>query len=155
MKYYGSITNRIEEGRQVGELAVGMGATEMLYSDRHAYTVQKVISPKRVIVTRDKAVRVDDNGMSDCQRYEYTSTPLVEGKREKMCCHPLAGLLNEAGCRCAYKDGTCEGSGCGFYKMHTPTNGTELRLCKGGWKAVGSDAYFALGIREEYFDFSF
>lgn len=60
------------------EVKVGMGATEVLWTDSHAYTVQKVISPKRVIVTRDKVRRIDSNGFSDFQEYEYTPVPLNE-----------------------------------------------------------------------------
>ena len=53
----GSLDNRLYEGNQYGDLVVGMGATEMAYSDRHAYTVQKVISDNRVIVTKDESIR--------------------------------------------------------------------------------------------------
>ena len=35
------------------EPKVGMGATHVLFSDRHAYTVIEVISSKKVIVQRD------------------------------------------------------------------------------------------------------
>jgi len=55
---------------------VGMGATNMLWSDRHAYTVIAVsASGKTIKVQRDKAIRVDGNGMSESQDYTYETDP--------------------------------------------------------------------------------
>ena len=57
---------------------VGMGATYNSYSDRHPLTVINVIKKKNheIIVCReDKAVRVDKNGMSESQEYEYSPNP--------------------------------------------------------------------------------
>lgn len=154
----GSIFNRLYEGKQSGELYVGMGATEMLYSDRHAYTVQRVVSDKRVIVTRDKAERIDGNGASDSQEWSFKSVPLVDGKREKTCCHPFAFIINDAGgkeqaCKQYMEHGTCEG--CPFYKMHKPSNGIVLIKTKRGWKRQGKGTYFALGVRDEFYDYAF
>lgn len=50
---------------------VGMGMTEYLYSDQHAYTVVELVSDSTIRVQRDKATRTDSNGMSDCQSYKY------------------------------------------------------------------------------------
>lgn len=157
-RFYGSLQNRLEEGKQTEAPFVGMGATMCLYSDRHAYTVQKVISPSRVIVTADQSKRTDTNGQSDCQHYEYTSTPLEEGTRCKMCCNSVIARLQAQFpemdvCAIRQQNGTCEG--CEDYKMHTPSNGIELRKTSRGWKVTGQDVYFILGVREEYYDFSF
>lgn len=72
----GSIINRIIESGTPAEPEVGMGATLMLYSDRHAYTVRRVEKSKSgktvtIYVSRDKATRTDDHGMSESQTYEY------------------------------------------------------------------------------------
>lgn len=152
---YGSAVNRFEEGAQIGELEVGMGATEMLYSDRHPWTVQKIISDKRVVVTRDKAKRVDRNGMSDCQEYSYESTPLIEGVTDMHCRHPLCAHFEDGQLECGRRDadGTCRN--CKFWKRHKPTNGKVLVKTKRGWKELGGETYFTLGIREEYYDYSF
>tara|TARA_R110000824_G_scaffold73492_1_gene187147 strand:+ start:154 stop:567 length:414 start_codon:yes stop_codon:yes gene_type:complete len=59
---------------------VGMGATYNSYSDRHPLTVVNVIKKKNheiVVCREDNAVRVDKNGMSECQDYEYS--PNVNG----------------------------------------------------------------------------
>lgn len=52
---------------------VGMGATIVMYSDRYAATITYVGKKGAlVIVKRDHAKRTDDNGMSECQSYEYS-----------------------------------------------------------------------------------
>lgn len=51
---------------------VGQPATVLYWSDRHAATVIAVSkSGYKVTVRECRAVRVDDNGMSDCQSYRY------------------------------------------------------------------------------------
>ena len=69
VKAYGSITNRIMENVK-GDPYVGMGVTMTLWSDRYAGTVIKV-TPYKVTVQRDKAKRIDGNGVSESQTYEY------------------------------------------------------------------------------------
>lgn len=56
--------------------AVGGGATILGWTDRHPGTVVSVSpSGKTAVVREDRAVRVDGNGMSDCQEYRYESDP--------------------------------------------------------------------------------
>lgn len=68
----GSLTNRLLE-RQANEeeIKVGMGATIYWYSDRSACTVIEVLSKCKIIIQRDKAVRVDTKGMSESQEYQF------------------------------------------------------------------------------------
>ena len=146
----GNIYNRMQEGGQFEELHIGMGATKMYYSDREPYTVQKIISDKRVIVTADKYTRVDDRYCSDWQTYEYESTPLHE-EMVTGCTDYVGHILGAE--KCPHNENGCEA--CPFFKEHLRTNGIELRLCKKGWKEVGRDQYYALGIREAYYDYSF
>jgi hypothetical protein len=54
---------------------VGMGTTELCWTDRHAYTVVEVVSDRKIIVQRDTATRSDKDGMSDSQSYTYTPNP--------------------------------------------------------------------------------
>jgi hypothetical protein len=51
------------------------GVTELCYSDRHAYTIIEIRDPKHITVQRDKATRIDKNGMSESQQYEFTPDP--------------------------------------------------------------------------------
>jgi hypothetical protein len=52
-----------------------MGATEICWSDRHAYTIIEVINDKKIVVQQDKATRTDTNGMSDAQSYAFSPDP--------------------------------------------------------------------------------
>ena len=59
---------------------VGMGATIMMYTDRHAATgavldLSGMGDIKCIGIRRDKAIRIDGNGMSTEQRYRYEPNP--------------------------------------------------------------------------------
>ena len=70
---YGSVHNMLFANSKSPEPVVGMGGTICSWTDRHACTVVRVSdSGKTVWVKRDIAVRVDKNGMSECQNYEYS-----------------------------------------------------------------------------------
>lgn len=74
MKWYGSMQNRLEENRMfVDEIKVGTGVTEYSYSDRHPYEVIAVKDQKHVTIRRLDYKRIDNNGMSEVQEYEYIS----------------------------------------------------------------------------------
>lgn len=73
---YGNLINRVMENTTSNKPTVGMGATILGYSDRHAATVVSVSKDgKSVDIQRDTATRTDKNGMSECQDYEYSPTP--------------------------------------------------------------------------------
>jgi len=54
---------------------VGMGATMCGWSDRHAYTVCEVVNPRKCFVQKDRVKRIDSNGMSECQEWDFTPNP--------------------------------------------------------------------------------
>lgn len=70
-----SLINNIMEGSKSEEPKVGMGATELCWTDRHAYTIVEIRSPKRIKVQQDRAIRTDNLGMSDAQQYRYERDP--------------------------------------------------------------------------------
>lgn len=72
MRVFGNITNRIMEMNATSEITVGMGATITMFSDRHACTVI-AFTHNTVNVQMDHATRIDKNGISDCQKYEYSA----------------------------------------------------------------------------------
>lgn len=72
---YGSFHNALYGQTKSQEPQVGMGVTELCYSDRHPYTVVEILSPKRIVVQADKAVRTDKNGFSESQTYSYEQQP--------------------------------------------------------------------------------
>lgn len=55
---------------------IGMGATILSWTDRHPATVIGWDEKKMIVtIQADKYTRVDQNGMSDCQDYEFTADP--------------------------------------------------------------------------------
>ncbi len=68
----GSLINQLMENAKMPVPVVGMGATELCYTDRHAGTIVAVsANGKMVWFKQDIATRTDTNGMSECQTYEY------------------------------------------------------------------------------------
>lgn len=68
----GSLVNYIHGNTVSKTPEVGMGATELRWSDREPLTIHKV-EGKKLWASYDKAERIDDNGMSECQEYEYSN----------------------------------------------------------------------------------
>jgi hypothetical protein len=56
---------------------VGMGATQLLWTDRHPYTIIEVSkSGKQFLMRSDKAIRTDDRGyFTESQSYRYEPDP--------------------------------------------------------------------------------
>jgi hypothetical protein len=71
MRVYGNLMNRIQEAA-FPTPKVGDGATILMFSDRHAATVISVITPSIVVIQEDSVKRIDKNGMSESQTYEYS-----------------------------------------------------------------------------------
>lgn len=68
----GSLINEIYSGMQSADVEIGMGATVLSFTDRHAATVVSISSNgRRIGIKYDKAIRTDDNGTSDSQSYRY------------------------------------------------------------------------------------
>ena len=85
---YGSMVIAI--GNQTRSLRpeVGMGVTELMYSDRHPYTVVAILSLNKIQVKRDIAIRIDKNGCSESQSYTYEMDTQ---------CPPITLFLNKFG----------------------------------------------------------
>lgn len=66
---------------------VGMGGTILMYTDRHAFTIEKVSkSGKTFYFRKDTAIRTDKNGQSENQSYRFernTKNPLCMAKLHK------------------------------------------------------------------------
>ena len=138
IKWQGSILNRLDEHRcykKENEPKIGMGATEYMWTDRHPYSVIQVDKKWKgknfdiVVIQRDDAKRIDNNGMSESQTYEFT--PNIEADVSY-----LRSYTYE-------KDGKT-------WKYYSPVrwNQKSNRWNKGG-RAV------TLGRREKYWDPSF
>lgn len=85
-----SVTNHLLSGTKGAPTpVVGMGATVLMWSDRHAATIVEVQTFKTgtragqvsaVVIQRDHATRTDTNGMSESQA--YTFTPNADAAKE-------------------------------------------------------------------------
>lgn len=71
----GSLINNIYSKSTSPAPEIGMGVTQLCFTDRHPYTIIDVISPREILVQSDSAIRVDNNGMSDSQNWEFQPNP--------------------------------------------------------------------------------
>jgi hypothetical protein len=79
-KETGSLTNHILSRSVIGqpEPQVGMGATILCWTERHAATIIQVWANRKqtyINVQEDHVRRVDKNGMSESQEYEFSPNP--------------------------------------------------------------------------------
>lgn len=70
-RWYGSLQNRLMEDSAMPKPEVGMGVTEMLWSDRSPYEIVEVKDDRHVLIRALDYKRIDNNGFSECQEYEY------------------------------------------------------------------------------------
>lgn len=73
--WYGSINNRIAERSQQPTPVIGMGVTELSYTDCDPWEIIEVKDEKHIVVRELGYERIDKNGMSDCQKYRYFQKP--------------------------------------------------------------------------------
>lgn len=70
---FGSINNYLMSGSNgAPEPQVNMGCTILMYTDRHPTTIVRVSTNKKTIwIKKDKATRLDKNGMNESQEYSF------------------------------------------------------------------------------------
>ena len=77
----GSLINHLYSRQTKGQAdpVVGMGATLLGWTDREGATIVEVTKTKAgawlIAVQEDNAKRIDSNGMSESQEYEYSPNP--------------------------------------------------------------------------------
>lgn len=72
----GSLINLMGDNSAAEDLKVGDGVTLVYWTDRQPFTVIDITkSGKTITIQEDNAERVDSNGMSDAQSYEYSRNP--------------------------------------------------------------------------------
>lgn len=72
-KWFGSLENRLEEGKTYGEIKIGTGVTEMLYSDRNPYEVVEIIDNKHLMIRPMDYKRISGSEQDGSAEYEYFS----------------------------------------------------------------------------------
>lgn len=112
----GSLINHVMSTDRAAEPKIGDGATELMWSDRHACTIVRVVRFKSgtrkgqisaIHVQRDNAICTDGNGMSDAQHYRYERNLEARvdifrvNQRGKFCRNSSQLLIGE---RCEYYD---------------------------------------------------
>lgn len=132
------------------EHITGEGATILHWTDRHAFTVQSVSEDKKtVIIQRCDAKRVDKNGMSESQEYDYSR----HTKETKKLVYKY-GAWREIITRVVFVN----------YDELTPKqrqecfdNNAELKLIPGKTKMTFKYEKVSIlwGERREYYDYSF
>ena len=145
-KWYGSLNNRLEEGRQFcEEIKVGTGVTEYFYSDRHAYEVVEVIDQKHIAIRKydHKAV-----GEPMSNTWELISN-------EK---NPIIKLTKRGNCWYKVKTATIE-------DVESDDIYKGLWLCQNGFdkekiKEKGSQTKYqkmniSIGVADYYYDYEF
>jgi len=75
MQETGSVINMVLGQTKSLKPVVGMGVTEILWSDREPYEVIAVKDDRHITIRKYDYIRTDDNGMSECQEYNYISNP--------------------------------------------------------------------------------
>ena len=71
----GSFINNLMSNSRCAVPEIGMGVTQLCWTDRHPFTMIDIINDKTLVVQADESIRVDNNGMSDSQKYEYKQNP--------------------------------------------------------------------------------
>jgi hypothetical protein len=76
----GNLVNHLHARSVIGQPTpeVGMAATILGGRDRYPATIVEVFKKGKmqyVVVQHDNYKRIDENGMSECQEYEYTANP--------------------------------------------------------------------------------
>ena len=74
----GSVTNHLFSRASFTMPEVGMGATLLKWSDRSPATISSVFEKGKYLyigIQTDNYKRIDNNGMSENQKYEYTPNP--------------------------------------------------------------------------------
>lgn len=70
-----SLVNWIQMGLAGLEPVIGMGVTFLRWTDREAGTIVEILPNGYIGVKEDNAVRIDKNGFSEDQVYEYSLKP--------------------------------------------------------------------------------
>lgn len=163
MKLYGSLQNRLVEGRDFtnGGIKVGTGVTEVLYSDRHAYEVIAVKDQNHFTIRRMKATPTGEY-MSNTWKLESDETqPTYDIERINGVFYEVNYLTKEQVMKRAEKalkevfvPGTSIEKAIDYVTMYL-TEKQKERVLNGKQVKLKSKMNITIGIQEEYYDYSF
>lgn len=108
MTQYGSFTNQLINNIAPTFPEVNMGCTQLSFTDRNPATIVSVSKTgKSFEFTYDDYRRIDKNGFSEDQKWEYTPRPNAPRHKARLCkdgrykCH---GMTIRVGIREKYDD---------------------------------------------------
>lgn len=162
-KLCGSLDNRLEENQMYcKEIKVGTGVTEYSYSDRHPYEVTKVINQKHVFIRSMIAKRIDKNGMSDYQEYEYISdanAPEIELVKRNNIWYKVQEYSKDKWLKMAKEHRVSDNIKVeyNYYKMMSGLTRNQLEKIEQD-KVVRKYSKFgniSFGVMEKFFDYTF
>ena len=163
MKLYGSLQNRLVEGRDFtnGNIEVGTGVTEVLYSDRHAYEVIAVKDQNHFTIRRMKATATGES-MSNTWKLESDETqPTFDIERINGVFYEVSYMTKEKVMERAEKmlkedfvPNTPIEKAIGFVTMFL-TDKQKERVLSGKQVKLKSKMNLAIGIQQEYYDYEF
>lgn len=169
MKLYGSLNNRFDENRYFNgthnNIKVGTPCTVYHYTDRDAYEVVEVIDQGHLFIRELKAIRTDDNGMSDAQTYRYESVPTNPTEEIKLTKHgwkrveryTLEGFRKS----CENMRDDCKSEAAAtelakyFWRMNLTENQFNKVLAGKDVIKTQNEINISFGIADKYYDYSF
>lgn len=163
MKLYGSLQNRLMEGKDFanGDIKVGTGVTEVSYSDRHAYEVIAVKDQNHFTIRRMKAIPAGEY-MSNTWELESDETqPAYDIERINGVFYEVNYLTKEKVMERAEKalkedfvPNTPIEKAIGYVTMFLTAKQRE-RVLSGKQVKLKSKMNIAVGIQQEYYDYEF
>ena len=162
MKLYGLLQNRLMEGKDFtnGNIEVGTGVTEVLYSDRHAYEVIAVKDQNHFTIRRMKAIPTGEP-MSNTWKLESDETqPTYDIERINVF-YKVSYLTKEKVMERAeemlkkdFVPGTPIEKAIDFVTMYL-TDKQKERVLSGKQVKLKSKMNLSIGIQQEYYDYEF
>lgn len=163
MKLYGSLVNRLVEGRDFtnSNIEVGTGVTEILYSDRHAYEVIAVTGPNHFVIRRMKAIPTGEFMSNKWELESDETQPTRNIERINGVFYEVNYLTKEKVVERAEKalkeifvPNVPIERAIDYVTMHLTAKQKE-RVLSGKQVKLKSKINLAIGIQEEYYDYSF
>ena len=163
MKLYGSLQNRLMEGKDFtnGNIKVGTGVTEVLYSDRHAYEVIAVTDQNHFTIRRMKAIPTGEY-MSNKWKLESDETqPTYNIERIAGVFYEVNYLTKEQVMKRAEKaleevfvPNTPIEKAIDYVTMYL-TDKQKERVLNGKQVKLKSKMNLVIGVQQEYYDYEF
>lgn len=145
-KWYGSLHNRLEEGRQFCKtIEVGTGVTEYSWSDRHPYEVIEVEDQKHITIRQ-----LDHKSVGEPMTNQWE---LISNEK-----NPTIKLAKRGDCWYAVKVATIEDLESddiyrGLWLCHNGFDREKIR--KNGKQVKYSKMNISIGKAEYYYDYEF